>query len=251
MAAAAGRGAVAKHSYLFKHINRNIGRAIHRYAMIDHGDQILVGLSGGMDSQTLYWFLDERRSRIPIDYALHAVLIDPGFPSGAALALKRHYRDLGCELRVEVTDHGPYAHSEANRENPCFLCARLRRRRLFEIADELGCNKIALGHNKDDLIETLFLNMCYAGEIAAMHPNQSFFDGRLRIIRPLAMVDQDKIRRFGSQMRFPRFENPCPSAGRSRRSEIKTLLQGLYRANRKTKGNIFRAMGNVNSDYLL
>ncbi|MGB5985563.1 MAG: ATP-binding protein [Desulfobacterales bacterium] len=219
--------------------------------MIDHGDRILVGLSGGLDSQTLFWFLHERRARIPIDYTLKAVLIDPGFSGGAALALKAHYRDLGHEVWVERTDHGPHAHSDANRENPCFMCAKLRRRRMFQIAEDLHCNKIALGHNKDDLIETLFLNICYAGEIAAMHPNQPLFDGRLRIIRPLAMVDQDEIRRFGHQMHFPHFENPCPSAGHTRRSEIKTLLQGLYRANRKTKGNIFRAMAHVNPDYLL
>lgn len=83
----------------------------------------------------------------------------------------------GFKLIVEHTDYGILAHSSTNRENPCFLCSRLRRKRFFEIADELGCNKLALGHNKDDIIETLFLNMCYSGEISTMVPSQSFFQG--------------------------------------------------------------------------
>ena len=242
---------MAKGSYLYKNINRFMGRAIHRYGMIEDGDRILVAVSGGMDSQTLCWFLHERRRRIPIDYSIRTVYVDPGFPGGFGPDLQAYCTRQGYDLRIEHTTHGPLAHSKANRENPCFLCARHRRRRLFEVADELGCNKIALGHNKDDIIETLFLNICYAGEIAAMHPNQSFFNGRFRIIRPLARVDQDDIRRFGSQKAFPRFENPCPSAGRTKRAEIKTMLNGLYRSNRKIKGNIFRAMQHVNTQYLL
>ena len=228
-----------------------MGRAIHRYDMIQHGDRILVGLSGGMDSQTLFWFLNERMGRIPIRYSIFGVFLEPGFPGGFAHDLAAHYQRMGHTVRVEFTDFGPVAHSDLNRENPCFLCARLRRRRLFQIAEELDCRKIALGHNKDDLIETLFLNICYTGEIATMHPNQSFFEDRYRIIRPLAMVDQDDIRRFARQRNFPRFDNPCPSADRSKRAEMREMLNTLYRSNRKVKGNIFRAMQQVKTDYLL
>jgi tRNA 2-thiocytidine biosynthesis protein TtcA len=142
-------------------------------------------------------------------------------------------------------------HSSDNRENPCFLCSRLRRKRLFEIADELGCNKLALGHNKDDIIETLFMNICYAGEISAMLPVQTFFQQKFTLIRPLAFADEELIRRFASDRRFPDFINPCPTAKTSKRREIKLMLNKLYRSNKKIKGNIFRSMSNIKPEYLL
>ncbi|MBW2238255.1 MAG: tRNA 2-thiocytidine(32) synthetase TtcA [Deltaproteobacteria bacterium] len=219
--------------------------------MISDGDRILVGLSGGKDSFTLMWMLKERLKRIPINYELFAVHIDPGFEEGFSEPLAEYWNKTGLKLKVEHTDYGILAHSSKNRENPCFLCSRLRRKRLFEIADELGCNKLALGHNKDDIIETLFLNICYAGEISTMLPSQSFFQERFTLIRPLAFVDEDVIRRFVKEKGCPDFINPCPSAKVSKRQEIKGLLQQLYRSNRKVKGNIFRAMSHVKTDYLL
>ena len=242
---------MSKHSYTYKVLNRDVGKALHRYDMISDGDQILVGISGGKDSLTLMWILNERRSRIPINHELFAVYIDPGFEGGFNEALAEYCHKTGFELKVELTDYGILAHSSRNRENPCFLCSRLRRKRLFEIAHELGCNKLALGHNKDDIIETLFMNICYAGEISTMVPSQSFFQGRFTLIRPLAFVDEDVIRRFAKEKSFPNFANPCPSAKVSKRQEIKSLLRQLYSSNRKVKGNIFRAMSHVKAEYLL
>ena len=152
---------------------------------------------------------------------------------------------------MEYTDFGIIGHSPQNRENPCFLCSRLRRKRLFEIAKELGCTKLALGHHKDDIIETFFLNICYAGETSTMLPAQGFFQKQYTVIRPLAYVDEDIIRRFAREHNFPGFVNPCPTANVSKRSEIKKLLKQLFRSNRKIKGNIFRAMSHVKTDYLL
>ena len=246
-----GNPRVPKHSYVYKGLNRALGQAIHRYDMIRNGDRILVGLSGGKDSLTLMWFLNERRKRIPIDYELMAVYVDLGFEGGFSESLKAYCRQEAYSLRIEYTDYGLQGHSERNRENPCFLCARLRRKRIFEIAEELGCNKIALGHNKDDIIETLFLNMCYAGEISTMVPSQTMFKGRFRIIRPLAFADGQLIRDFARKHGLPEFVNPCPSAGNSKRREIKTMLHRLYSSNPKIKGNIFRAMSRVKTDYLL
>lgn len=219
--------------------------------MILNGDRIAVGLSGGKDSLTLLWMLAERRSRIPISYDITAIYVDPGFEGGFADQLKSYCRSIGVALVVEYSDCGIVAHSSENRENPCFLCSRLRRKRLFQIADDLGCRKLALGHNKDDLIETLFLNMCFGGEISTMLPCQTFFNGGFKIIRPLAYCDENTIRKFALEEKFPVFENPCPSAKISKRSEIKALLHQLYRSNKKIKGNIFRAMHNVRKDYLL
>lgn len=242
---------MSKISNTYKVINRDVGKALHRYDMISDGDRILVALSGGKDSLTLMWILSERLSRIPIDYKLFAVYIDPGFENGYSKPFSEYCRKTGFELRVIHTDYGILAHSSRNRENPCFLCSRLRRKRLFEIADELECNKVALGHNKDDIIETLFLNICYAGEISTMVPSQSFFQGRFTVIRPLSFVDEDVIIRFVRERGYPNFVNSCPTSKVSKRQEIKTFLKQLYRSNRKIKGNIFNAMSHVKKEYLL
>ncbi len=238
-------------NYTYKTLNRAFGKALHKYNMISDGDRIAVGLSGGKDSLVLMWFLKERLSRIPISYELSAVYIDPGFEGGFADSLKTYSQKMGYKIRIEMTDYGIQGHSSTNRENPCFLCSRLRRKRIFEIADELGCNKIALGHHKDDIIETLFLNIFYAGEISTMMPYQSFFQDKLTVIRPLAFADEDIIRKFAKSEGFPEFVNACPTAKVSKRQEIKTLLNQLYKSNRKIKGNIFRAMSHVKTDYLL
>jgi tRNA 2-thiocytidine biosynthesis protein TtcA len=219
--------------------------------MLQDGDRIVVGVSGGADSLTLMWMLAERLPRIPINFELFPVHIDPGFEGSFSKSLKRYIANSGFSLRIEHTDYGILGHSTVNRENPCFLCSRLRRQRLFEIADELGCNKLALGHNKDDIIETLFLNICYAGEISTLVPSQAFFKGRFTVIRPLAYADEDLIRAFAREQLFPEFVNPCPSANHSKRQELKILLKQLYRSNKKIKGNIFRAMSRVKLDYLL
>ena len=219
--------------------------------MLHDGDRIILGVSGGADSLTMMWMLVERLPRIPINFELFPVYVDPGFEGGFSESLKTYTADIGLSLRVELTDYGILGHSAVNRENPCFLCSRLRRKRLFEIADELGCNKLALGHNKDDIIETFFLNICYAGEISTMVPSQKFFQEKFTVIRPLAYADGNLIRAFAGEQRFPEFVNPCPSAKHSKRQEIKVVLNQLYRSNKKIKGNIFRAMSRVKLDYLL
>lgn len=232
-------------------IRRGVGQAIHHYNMISHGDRIAVGVSGGKDSLTLLWSLRERLSRVPIHYSFFPIHIDLGFEGSPAHLMEAYFNKEGFPLRVEYTDYGVRAHSGENRENPCFLCSRLRRKRLFELSDELGCNKLALGHNKDDIIETLFLNMCYGGEISTMVPLQLFFEGKLTVIRPLAHLEEKAITQFAKDHDFPLFSNPCPTANTSKRLEIKEMLCGLYKTNKKIKGNIFRSMSHVKLDYLL
>jgi tRNA 2-thiocytidine biosynthesis protein TtcA len=228
-----------------------MGKALHAYDMIANDDRIAVGLSGGKDSWALLWLLAERQPRVPVNYSLFPIHIDLGFGGDGAVRIDRYSRRMGWSVRIEFTDIGRVAHSEVNRENPCFLCARRRRQRLFETAEALGCNKLALGHNKDDIIETFFLNMLYAGEMSTMRPSQSFFQGRLTVIRPLAYTEEADLRRFSRKMEWPIVENPCPSAGRSRRSAVKSVLERLYCSNDKIKGNIFRAMRHIRPEYLL
>jgi tRNA 2-thiocytidine biosynthesis protein TtcA len=228
-----------------------MGKALHEYAMIKDGDRIAVGISGGKDSWALLWLLADLQKRAPLHFKLFPIHIDPGFKNGQADAIAAHSRSLGFDVRVMHTDNGLVAHSDANRENPCFLCARLRRKHLFEMAEKLGCRKLALGHNKDDLIETLFLNICYAGEISTMLPSQPFFSGKLTVIRPLAYADEDSLQHFAEEMQWPITTNSCPSAGSSKRGEVKQMLHRLYESNKKIKGNIFRALRHVKLDYLL
>lgn len=219
--------------------------------MIDHEDRILVGLSGGKDSMTLLSVLDERLKRIPVSYTLHPVYIDPGFKNSYAERLAAYCAGMGYDLHYELTDHGPKAHENGNTVNPCFICSRNRRKRLFELAEDMNCPKIALGHNKDDIIETLFINMFYSGQISTMVPCQSMFNGRFKVIRPLAFVDEKDIITFSTQQNFPAFVNSCPSSKKSKRREIKDILQMIYRMNPNIRGNIFRSMSRVKEDYLL
>jgi tRNA 2-thiocytidine biosynthesis protein TtcA len=237
--------------YRDRAVSRAVGRAIHDYGMISDGDRIAIALSGGKDSLTLLWALHERLSRIPIDYSLLAIHIDLGFEGDSARLIEDYCKKMGYEFQVEHTDYGRQAHSDKNRENPCFLCSRLRRKRLFELTHELGCHKLAFGHHMDDIIETLFLNMCYSGEISTMVPYQPFFNGELTVIRPLVFLDESTINRFAEDQAFPHIENPCPTSRVSKRHEIKKMLRSLYKTNDKIKGNIFRAMSRVKPDYLL
>ncbi|MCU0558908.1 MAG: tRNA 2-thiocytidine(32) synthetase TtcA [Desulfobacterales bacterium] len=232
-------------------LNRAIGKALHAYDMIRDGDRILVGLSGGSDSLALLWMLAERRRRVRVRFELAAAHIDLGFADRAGLGLEEFCRQLGVPLRVEMTDFGVQGHSPSNRENPCFLCARLRRQRLFEVADGLGCATLALGHTQDDLIETLFINMLYAGEISSMRPAQPLFGGRFTIIRPLAHAGKALIDRFVREQRLPAVANPCPTSRSSRRQSVRRMLRELYGENPNIRGNIFRALHHVKTDYLL
>jgi len=223
-------------------MNRKVGQALHRHSMLADGDRIVVGVSGGKDSLVLLWILAERLTRAPVDYSLFAVHINPGFSFGHEKAISDFCSGLGIDFFAEQTDFGLVAHSEVNRENPCFLCSRLRRQRLFEVAKKLDCNKIALGHHKDDLIETFFLNMCYAGEAVSMAPAQPFFKGSLTVIRPLAYADEAKIARFANLMQMPVAKLGCPSEQSSKRRLMKGYLEQLYQENRKIRGNLFRAL---------
>ena len=230
-------------------IRRSFGQAIHRYEMIKKGDRIAVAVSGGKDSLSLLHLLLAARRRAPVSYDLVAIHIDLGF-DGTGEKLEPHLRHEGIPYAIEKTRIGLIAHSPVNRENPCFLCARYRRKRLFELANHMGCNKIAMAHHRDDIIETLLLNMFYSGEFGTMTPNQSLFRGKFSIIRPLALTDEDAIRRYATAKGFPVIASGCPTKAQSKRNQIKAFLAELVQRDRTIKGNIFRSMQNIRTDYL-
>ena len=232
-------------------IKRLTGKAIHTMDMIRDGDHVMVAVSGGKDSLSLLWLLKERIRRVPIEYRLTAVHVDPGFGANSADQMISFFSAHDFEFRVIESDIGPKAHGAQNRENPCFLCSRLRRKLLFQTAEEMGCNRMAFGHHKDDLIETFFLNVFYGASIGTMVPVQNFFGGKLTVIRPFYLVDEALIRRYAQLMQWPEISLNCPTAGSSKRGEIKNMLKHFYKSNRKIKGNIFHALQNVNTEYLL
>lgn len=241
-----------KRTRLHNHLNKWFETASGDYGMIEPGDRILVGVSGGTDSMVLLDLLRTPKYLIPGDYTVTAVHIDLGFEgSGEDVAqLEAALAKTGCETIIDRTDIGPLAHSEVNRKNPCFLCSRLRRRRIFEIADARGCNKIALAHHRDDMIETMLLNMFYSREISTMMPKQQIFGGTLHIIRPLAYIREELVKKFARERQLPVVGNRCPTSGNSRRRYIKELLNALEKDNRLIRDNLFRAMKNVKKDYM-
>ncbi|MDZ4165670.1 MAG: ATP-binding protein [Smithellaceae bacterium] len=240
-----------KNTKLYHHLKKLLEQAVVDYGMIDRGDRLLVGVSGGADSLSLLDLLDSKMIFIP-EFSFTAVYIDHGFDPAYATyrALEGYFQKNGYEYVLEKTDIGPLAHSDYNRKNPCFLCSRLRRKRLFELAAEHGCNKVALAHHQDDIIETLLINMFYAREISTMVPAQSIFKGTLKIIRPLSCVRETLIKRYAAERSLPVTPTLCPTGETSRRAYIKTLLQALEKDNKNIRSNIFQAMGRVKLDYL-
>lgn len=228
-----------------------MGKAIHRYHLIQEGDRILVGVSGGKDSLTLLHLLHERSKRVPIHYDLFPVHIDLGFNSGRAEILRRFFEVKGLSYHIEFTDIGVRANSSENRENPCFLCSWERRKCLFRLAHGFKCNKIALGHHQDDIIETLLLNIFYCAEISTMVPLQNLFKGKITLIRPLALLEEKKIERFAREMGLPFAPSGCPSSGKTKRKVVKDIIEFLSKRDDRVKGNIFRALSNIKLDYTL
>lgn len=234
-----------------KKVQGLLGKAIREYGLIEEGDRIAVAVSGGKDSMALLYMLNERLKWIPSRYELLAVHLDMGFEGDQPRRIETACREMGVSFYFEQTDYGIRAHGPENRENPCFLCAWLRRKHLFQLSKTLNFTKIALGHNKDDIIETLFLNLFFSGELSTMLPKQILFGNRLTLIRPLALLEESKIKGFAKRMNLPEIPNTCPSAQISSRKEIKDFLSAFYARNRKIRGNIFHALSHCRPEYLL
>jgi tRNA 2-thiocytidine biosynthesis protein TtcA len=241
-----------KRTRLHNHLNKWFETASRDYGMIEPGDRILVGVSGGTDSMALLELLRTPKYSTPGDYSILAVHIDLGFDGSGedSARLESYFKETEIDCVIDRTDIGPLSHSDYNKKNPCFLCSRLRRKRIFEIAGERGCNKIALAHHRDDMIETLLLNMFYSREISTMMPKQPIFGGTLHIIRPLAYIREELVKKFARERQLPVIGNRCPTSGNSRRRYIKELLNALEKDNHLIRDNLFRAMKRVKTDYM-
>jgi tRNA 2-thiocytidine biosynthesis protein TtcA len=234
------------------HLIRQTGRAITDYAMIDEGDVVLVCLSGGKDSHTLLSILLELQKRAPIDFRLIAMNLDqkqPGFPEQI---LPAYFESLGIEYRiVEADTYSIVKEKVPEGRTTCSLCSRLRRGIIYRTASELGATKIALGHHRDDMVETLFLNMFFGGIMKGMAPKLVSDDGAHVLIRPLAYCTERDIASYARGMAFPII--PCDLCGTQenlQRRKIKEMLQGWEREAPGRVHNIFRAMAHVVPSHL-
>jgi len=236
---------------LNKHSNRLIGQAMHTYEMLADGDRVLLAVSGGIDSLVLVWVLDHWRRKAPIDYELLAVHIDMGFGGDEHQLVAEQLEQLHVPYLVEFADFGREATQENDSGYGCYQCARQRRNKLFELARAKKCSKIAFGHHKEDIIETFFLNLLYSGNLSTMCPKQMLFEGRLAVIRPLAFLEKREIQTLGRELGIRPVPNPCPFAEKSKRQQVRDLLESLYREDKKIKANIFASLANIKSEYLL
>ena len=224
---------------------------MHDYGMLADGDRVLLAVSGGIDSLSLALVLSHWRKKAPISYRLEAVTVDHEFwkqVDGAKCpeeSIGSQLATLGIPCSVER------AWDIAEEERTCFQCARNRRSQLFDIARQRGFNKVALGHHKDDLIETFFLNVLYSGNISTMVPKQDLFEGRLSIIRPLAYLDKKEVVEIGRRGGLQPVDNVCPLADLTNREKVRTILDNIYQLEPDAKRSIFSALSNVREGYLL
>ena len=216
---------------LKKKLERGVGEAIGDYNMIGDGDTVMVCVSGGKDSYTLLSCLLALRERAPVDFRIVAMNLDqkqPGFPDHV---LPAYFESIGVEYRIVTEDTYSIVKDKITEgKTTCSLCSRLRRGIIYRTATEIGATRIALGHHRDDMLETLFLNMFFGGKIKAMPPKLVSDDGKHVVIRPLAYCTEADIARFARTMDFPIIPcNLCGSQENAQRKLIKNMLQGWAR----------------------
>jgi tRNA 2-thiocytidine biosynthesis protein TtcA len=229
-------------------------RAIVDFNLIDNGDRIMVGLSGGKDSWALMQALDELRRRAPIDFSLVAVTIDSGYKDFRHDLVEQACRSRGWELHVEHTSIGEVIDDVLDSSaTPCSLCARLRRGVLYRLADQMGATKIALGHHMDDFIETLLLSLFFGGALRAMPARLVSDNGEHVVIRPLVYVSEDEARRYAKESELPIIGCCCPACGdlSLQRQRVKRLIFDLDREHPGVKRSMLKALGNVKERHLL
>src|SRR5687768_9295120 len=235
-------------------IAKKTTKAIIDFNLIEDGDRVMVGLSGGKDSWALLQILDKLRQRAPISFSLIAVNVDSGYKEYKHDLIAKTCAERGWELGIEHTTIGEVMDDllEAN-ATPCSLCARLRRGVLYRLAKEVGATKIALGHHLDDFIETLLLNLFFAGSLKAMPARLVSDNGEHVVIRPFAYVTEDEARAYTKERELPIIGCCCPACGdlSLQRQRVKRLILDLEREHPGVKQSMLKALGNVMPRHLL
>lgn len=210
-----------------KHLLSYVRRAAHDYNMIEDGDKIAVGISGGKDSLVLALALSYLTKFYPKSFEVIGIIVDLGFDDFDLTHVKEFFNDIDVPLYIEKTQIADIIFKERKESNPCSLCSKMRKGALYDTAARLGYNKVALGHNMDDINETLLMSLFYGGNIHTMPPVNYMDKVGLHIIRPLIYVPEGDIRGFVNKNNLPVVKSPCPADGNTTRETTKQLIKSL------------------------
>lgn len=238
---------------LERELSRNVGRCIGDFGLIEEGDRVMVCLSGGKDSYAMMHLLETLRRRSPVRFELLAVHLDQGHPGYDGTPLARWLEERGYAHRIVREDTYSIVKEKLPEESTyCSLCSRLRRGILYNVAQDLGCTKIALGHHREDALETLLLNLMFTGSLKAMPPKLVSDDGRNTVIRPLLYCAEPAIARFAELERFPILPcDLCGSQDNLMRKQVKRMLAEMEAHAPKAKESMLAAIANVRASHLL
>ncbi|MBL7112869.1 MAG: tRNA 2-thiocytidine(32) synthetase TtcA [Bacteroidales bacterium] len=233
----------------FRKICNKVNQAIHEFDMISENDRVLVGLSGGKDSMILLEALADVKKHLPYSFdlmAIHVTAINVGYEMDTDylqnicddIAIPLHLEEIEVDLSVKPD------------KSPCFVCSWHRRKAIFAKSKELDCNKVALGHHKDDALETMLLNMIFHGSYSSLPQKLAMFEGRIELIRPLLMIPEEELSEYARLRSFQQQDKSCHYEDTTRRESVRDLINLIEKMNKGARKNMFRAMDNLYPEYL-
>lgn len=223
-----------------------VRKAIDDYHMIDDGDRIAIGISGGKDSLTLLYALHGLKRFYPKHFDIHAVTVDLGFDNLNLQKIIELCKNLNVEYTIVKTDIAQIVFEQRKEENPCSLCAKMRKGALNQAIKDAGCNKVAYAHHKDDVVETMLMSLIFEGRFHTFNPVTYLDRTGLTVIRPLIYMNEADVIGFVNKYQVPVVKSPCPADGHTKREYVKNLLRDLNLENPGVKERMFTAIVNSN-----